>query len=109
MKRELAERFDIKDMAKLHHFLGMKIVQDEATGNVWIGQSAYIESLLKKFGMDEAKPVATPVDTSTKLVKATDDDMSFDQHQYQSAVGSLMYLSVATRHDITYAVSNVAI
>ena len=108
VKRELAERFDIKDMGKLHHFLGMKIVQDEATGNVWIGQSAYTESLLKKFGMDEAKPVATPVDTSTKLVKATDDDMSFDQHQYQSAVGSLMYLSVATRPDITYAVSNVA-
>ena len=34
--------------------------------------------------------------------------MSFDQHQYQSAVGSLLYLSVATRPDITYAVSNVS-
>ena len=34
VKKELATRFDIKDLGKLHHFLGMKIVQDEATGSV---------------------------------------------------------------------------
>ena len=96
MKRELAQQFDIKDMGKLHHFLRMNIVQDEATGRVWIGQSAYTESLLKKFEMDEARPVTTPGDTSTKLMNAMDDDVFFDQHWYQSAVGSLLYLSVAT-------------
>ena len=51
VKRELAERFDIKDMVRLHHFLGMKTVQDETTGSVWIGQPAYTETLLEKFGM----------------------------------------------------------
>ena len=58
--------------------------------------------------MDQAKVIATPVDSSTKLVKATEEDDSFDQQKYQSAVGSLLYLSVATRADIAYAVSNVA-
>ena len=56
-----------------------------------------------------AKVVATPVDTGSKLSKPTDDDAVFDQRKYQSAVGSLLHLSVvATRPDITYAVNNVA-
>ena len=31
-----------------------------------------------------------------------------DQQLYQSAVGSLLYLSIATRSNIAYAVNNVA-
>lgn len=64
--------------------------------------------------MGSTKPVKTPVDiaiaTSTKLVKGTkgytEGEDSIDQQLYQSAVG-LLYLSVGTRSDITYAVSNV--
>ena len=58
--------------------------------------------------MENAEPVKTPVDTSTKLVKASEVEDSIDQRLYRSAVGSLLYLSVATRPDITYAVSNTA-
>ena len=108
VKKTLAKQFDIKDMGKLHYFLGMKVIQNEETGEVWIGQPAYTESLLQKFGMEKAKPVSTPVDTSVKLVKATEDEDCVDHSLYQSAVGSLLYLSVGTRPDITYAVSNVA-
>ena len=61
MKKELALQFDIKDMGRLHHFLGMKIVQDDTTGRVWIGQPACTEALLKKFGMEEANAITTPV------------------------------------------------
>ena len=86
----------------------MKVVQDEKTGNIWIGQPAYTENLLKKFGMDTSKPESTPVDTSTKFVRATEDEQSVDQQLYQSAIGSLLYLSVGTRPDITYAVSTMA-
>ena len=42
------------------------------------------------------------------LIKRGNENTSVDQQLYQSAVGSLFYLSVATRPDITYAVSNVA-
>ena len=48
------------------------------------------------------------MDTSTKLIKEGNEDTSVYQQLYQSAVGSLLYLSVATRPYITYAVSNVA-
>ena len=85
VKRDLASRFDIKDLGKLHHFLGMKIVQDEANGSVWISQPAYIETLLKRFGMEHAKASATIIDPGNKLVKALEEDELFDQHTYQSA------------------------
>ena len=108
VKQSLTKKLDIKDLGRLHHFLGMKIVQDETTGKVWVGQQVYTENLLRKFEMENAKPVATPVDNSTKLVKMTDSDKCVDQQQYQSAVGSLLYLAMATRPDITFAVSSVA-
>ena len=76
---------------------------------MWIGQQSYTESILKKFGMEDAKNIRTPVDISTKLTKeGNEGDTCVDQQLYQSAVGSLLYLSIATRPDITYAVSNVA-
>lgn len=108
VKSALSSKFDIKDMGKMHHFLGMTVVQDEAQGCVWISQPAHTENLLKNFGMQDCKPVDTPADISTKLVKATEQESCIDQHLYQSAVGSLMYLSVSTRPDIAYAVGNLA-
>ena len=95
-------------MGKLHYFLGTKILQDEKSGNIWIGQPVYTNNLLKRFGMQDCKAVSTPVDTSTKLVKATSDDECIDQQLYQSAIGSLLHLSVSTKPDITYAISTLA-
>ena len=108
VKQAFSQEFQVKDMGELHHFLGMKVVQDQETGNVWIGQKSYLENILRSFGMENCKAIRTPVDASTKLMKAVHNDTDVDQKLYQSAVGSLLYLSLATRPDITFAVSNVA-
>ena len=96
MKESLSRKFDIKDMGKLHYFLGMQVVQDQETGD------NYIES------MQDSKPVSTPADASQKLVKATDEEECINQQQYQSIIGSLMYLSMSSRPAITYSVSTLA-
>ena len=108
VKAALSQKFEIKDMGKLHHFLGMSIVQNEENKTVWIGQPAYTKNVLKKFGMQDCTPVNTPVDVGSKLETTTDEDEYADQQQYQSAIGSLMYLMVSTRPDIAYAVGNLA-
>ena len=90
-------------MGQLHYFLGMTVIQNETKNSVWIGQPTYTEKLLEKFGMQDCNPVGTPVDVSSKLLAASSEDEGIDQQLYQSVVGSLMYLSVSTRPDITYA------
>ena len=105
VKRDLSKRFKAKDLGELHHFLGMKIIQNQNTAEVWIGQPAYTQDILEKFHMTDAKPVSTPLDANSKLMNAADDSDTVDVELYQSAVGSLLYLSVATRPDIAFALS----
>ena len=106
--KSISESFDIKDMGKLHYFLGVRIAYP-GSGKIWIGQPAYTAEVMKRFQMENSKPIATPIDTCAKLTKATEDSKLFNQELYQSAIGSLLYLSTRTRPDIAYAVSNVAI
>ena len=95
----IAEKFDNTDMGKLHHCVGIKINYLNSR-NIWIGQPAHVRKVLKKFKMDNSKPVGTLVEIGTKLVKAKDGDTLVDQELYQSVVGSLLYLSTRTRSDI---------
>ena len=107
IKVALSKKFEIKDLGELKYFLGVKVEQRE-NNTVWIGQPAYIANLLEIFGMKDCKPVSAPVNVGSKLTKATDDDSCVDQKMYQSAIGSLMYLSVSTRPDIAYVVNSLA-
>ena len=110
-KESLSRRFDVEDMGRIHYFLGVKVIQDQNLGSIWIGQSSFIVQLLKRFGMEESKAVDTPFDVSTKLVKrgsSENDNDDVDKQMYQSAVGSLLYLSTRTRPDIAFAVGMCA-
>ena len=69
VKQALAKQFQVKDTGELHYFLGVKVVQDKDSSGVWIGQPAYAACVLQKFGMENAKAVKTPIDTSTNLVR----------------------------------------
>ncbi len=105
VKSELGSHFQVKDMGELHYFLGVSVEQNTETGYTWIGQPAYTQAVIKKFGLENSKPVNTP---GTKLVNASDESEIVDETLYQSAVGSLLYLSGWTRPDIAFGVNNVA-
>ena len=104
VKLALAKTFEVKDLGELNHFLGVKIVQNHEAGTIWIGQPTYTEAILQKFGMKKCKPLYTPVDVGSKLTKGTEDSEYIDKTHYQSMVGSLLYLSMRARPDITFAV-----
>ena len=104
VKEELMQRFKMKDLGKLHHCLGMVINHDEEKGCLLIHQKPYIESMLKRFGLSEAKSVSTPANLSVKMKKDDESKKLADATLYQSIVGSLLYLAIATQPDISQAV-----
>ena len=108
VKNSISQKFTVTDMGQMYHFLGVKVIQNLENNMIWIGQPSYTKELLIRFKMEESKPVDTPFDVSMKLLKAKEGDELFDKMKYQSAVGSLLYLSTRTRPDIAYAVSHIA-
>ena len=65
-------------MGKLHHFLGISVVQDERRKK-WIGQPAYTKNLLKKFEIEHCEPVRTPINAGSKLEIAKDKEECINQ------------------------------
>jgi hypothetical protein len=96
----MTDRFEISMMGELKFFLGFQIKQFE--DGVFLSQTKYTHDILKKFGMEKAKSIKTPMGTNGHL----DLDMSgklVDQKVYHSIIGSLLYLYVA-RPDIILSV-----
>lgn len=45
----------------------MKIKHDRKNKRLWLSQEKYIERVLEKFNMKDAKPMSTPLSTHFKL------------------------------------------
>jgi hypothetical protein len=96
----MTDRFEMSMMGVLTFFLGFQIKQ--AKKGTFISQTKYTRDILKKFSMDKAKPIKTPMDTNGHL----DFDLgvtSVDQKVYRYMIGSLLYLC-ASRPDIMLSV-----
>jgi hypothetical protein len=68
----------------------------------FLKQTKYTRDILRKFGMDKAKPIKTPMGTNGHL----DLDMSgksVDEKVYHSIIGSLLYFC-ASRPDIMLSI-----
>jgi hypothetical protein len=91
-------------LGELSFFLDFQIRQRNQ--GIFISQTKYIREMLKRFGMEDCKPVTTPMETSCKLRK-DDDSKSIDQRQYRSMIGSLLYVTTS-RPNVMHAVGQVA-
>ena len=69
-------------------------------------QSHYVENVLNRFGYSECTPSPTPYDPSVLLRK--NHRIARDQLKYSQIIGSLMYLTSATRPDISFTVSKLS-
>ncbi|GJX47970.1 retrovirus-related pol polyprotein from transposon TNT 1-94 [Tanacetum coccineum] len=92
--------FEMSMMGELNFLLGLPIKQLE--DGMFFNQSKYIKEMLKKFGLEDSKPMKTPMSTETKLTK--DEEGEFvDNTKYRGLIGSLLYLT-ASRPDIMFSV-----
>jgi hypothetical protein len=98
--RIIIQKFKMSMMGELKYFLGFQIKQlQEGT---FICQTKYIQDILKKFRMKNAKPIKTFMGTNGHLDLGI-GGKSVDHKVYQSMIGSLLYLC-ASRPDIMFSV-----
>ena len=103
VKLELESIFEITDLGEPAKIVGIEIDRDRAKQMITISQKQYIESILQKEGLTDAHPVAMPMDPNIQL-RPSEGEAQDKSNNYTSLIGSLMYLAVATRLDIAYAV-----
>ena len=106
-KNALSERFKMKDLGELTHFLGMRIRRGK-TGAITLDQSQYTREILTRFGTLDATPISSPSENYNHMQRAVASDERCDQGLYQEAVGSLQYLAGLTRPDIQFEVNKYA-
>lgn len=97
----------------LRWLLGMEITRNLGGHTISFSQRAYIDQILSRYGFDDIKPLAIPMDPYIQLSKddcaSTAEEVALMRYKpYRQVLGALMYAAVATRPDIAYAVSQLA-
>ena len=109
-KSDLNGHFELIDLGDINWLLGVSVTRNFEDKTISLGQQAYVEQILARFDLSDARPDVTPMEPGA--------DYHFDSPSvsptlltpaekttYREMIGSLMYCATMTRPDIAYAVS----
>lgn len=102
-KQKISTHFPMKDLGLAKNILGMEIVQSKP-GEISVSQTNYINSILERFKVTDMIPKQIPLPTGTNLNKSQ-NSQEMKKYPYQQAVGAVMYCMIASRPDISYAIT----
>ena len=93
--------------------LGLEIKRNRELCTISLSQRSYIDSIITKYGFEDAKPLSIPIVANSTLSRndcptTTSDIGKMAARPYCEAVGSLMYAAVGTCPDIAFTVGQVA-
>ena len=77
---EMKKEFEMSMLGELTFFLGLQVYQSDKW--IFISQTKYIKYMLKKFKMEDSKPISTPMVIGCKLSK-DDDYLEVDHTMYR--------------------------
>ncbi|PSS09172.1 hypothetical protein M430DRAFT_37228 [Amorphotheca resinae ATCC 22711] len=98
---------DLGDLGDLSWFLGIRIIRDRTARRIWLSQDSYIDSITKRFHLDEGRTPNTPMATDELVPysgKATEQEVL----AYQQKVGSILYATIVTRPDAMRAATRLS-
>lgn len=109
----LSAQFSMKDLGEASYILGIKIVRNREKREIALSQAGYVDTVLSRFNMQDAKkgflPFRHGIYLSKEMCPKTPKEIEeMRRVPYASAIGSLMYAMLCTRPDICYAVGIVA-
>ena len=88
--------------------MGIEITRNRQEKKLCINQQGYITRILNRFGMEECKPVTSPMENATQLIELNEEKNEEKRFPYREAVGCLNYIATISRPDISYAVNTLA-
>jgi len=105
--------FKIADLGPIHDILGVKVKREGQTGSIFLSQEKYVDELLAKFNMEDAKTASTPIESNIKITRDMDPNSEGEREEmknrpYRELIGGLNYLANATRPDIAFAASTLS-
>ena len=93
----------IKDLGIVNKFLGIRIIWNE--DGYTFDQENMICDLIKRFGMENSKIIATPIAESMDMVSEENELLSMEvTKDFRSMAGGLLWIARCTRPDISFAV-----
>src|SRR5271170_1271081 len=113
LKAEIKKHWEITDHGPISWFLGFEIKRDQEAKTISINQSAYIQRVVEKFNLTNAKPILTPMEPGTQFsVKqcpsSINQQLKMKGIPYSEAIGSVLWAAVVSRPDIAYATGTLS-
>ena len=113
LKRRVGEHVEVTDLGELHWLLGIEVKRDRETRTISLSQRSYIDAIIRRFGLEDSKPISTPMDPNSKISTSHSPSTgaqytTMRNVPYREAVGALMYAMLGTRPDISFAVTMVS-
>ena len=112
-KSDMKKHVEVTDLGKLHWLLGIEIVRNRDARTISMSQRSYIDSIIRRFGLEDLKPLSLPMDPNSRLsvMQSPSTGAQYAAMRnipYREAVGAMMYAMLGTRPDISYAVTTLS-
>jgi hypothetical protein len=110
IKSQLTAKYQMTDLGPARQFLGIQIERNRQARTLRIHQKPYIESILKRFQMENCNGVSTPMDPNLELIATPINYTATLQQKldYQQSNGSIMYAMLGTRPDLAFSISTLS-
>jgi len=104
IKQLLQKKYKMCNLGAAKRFLGIEIERTK-DGGFSICQRGYINTIIQRFGLMEAKLAKSPLDPQTDLANTCCEDKLANRKEYLSMVGLLIYVAFSSRPDIAFSVT----
>jgi len=109
-KNEMGDVWEIKDVGESEYFLGMHVQQDLTAGTIKLTQRPYWEHVINRFNLTHVPlrniPLPVGLVLDNNMCPQTDSEkQQMRDKPYRAILGSVMWGQLATRPDLSFAVS----
>jgi hypothetical protein len=111
-KETFMNTYKMKDLGNAEWILGIRVTRNRKEKTIKLDHEVQINKTVKQFHMEHSNPAPTPAEAK----KLSSDECPQTEQQrkeminipYRSIVGSLQYITLSTRPDISFAVNQLS-